>query len=308
MRTSRERAALPARVLLLASLSTAVALGGCGRDAGVTTASGADAADGSSATAADAAAPGMVPAARVEAAVAGALRQVTLLADSLDALLRPVPLLTPAQEALFRRYPSAQQLRRARALGVRPANEAEKLAALRDGRLVTLEDSTEYWVVRELDHSEPLLTPDARVLLGSIGERFHARLAAMGLPPFRLEVTSVMRTPASQAALRRVNPNAALGESTHEYGTTLDVAYASFAAPAQVALDFDLAGVEWLAPLVRRIAVALLETVAARNSRELQAVLGAVMIEVQREGMAMVTLEQLQPVYHFTVARRLAAP
>jgi hypothetical protein len=62
----------------------------------------------------------------------------------------------------------------------------------------------------------------------------------------------------------------------------------------------------WLQPRLERMAAAVFETVAARNSRELQAILGQVMIEVQSEGLAMVTLERLQPVYHFTVARRLA--
>jgi hypothetical protein len=276
-------------------------LSGCRNDAG------ADAAPGIDAMAADARSE-MVPRVRVEEALAVTLQRITALTDSLDALLRPVPLLTPAQEAAFRRYGNAQQLQRARVLGVRPDSEAEKLAAVRDGRLVALEHSTGLWVVRELDYSEPLVTPDTRVLLVTIGERFHARLGALGLPPFRLEVTSVMRTPVSQAALRRVNPNAALGESTHEFGTTVDVAYASFAAPVQLDVAFDLDGVEWLEPYADRIAAALLETVAARNSRELQAVLGSVMTAVQDEGLAMVTLERLQPVYHFTVARRLAEP
>jgi hypothetical protein len=287
--------------LVALPLLVVVPLSGCRSDAGVDAAPGVDAASAGARSE-------TVPRVRVEEALAVTLQRITALTDSLDALLRPVPLLTPAQEAAFRRYGNAQQLQRARVLGVRPDSEAAKLAAVRDGRLVALEDSTGLWVVRELDYSEPLVTPDARVLLVAIGERFHARLAALGLPPFRLEVTSVMRTPASQAALRRVNPNAAVGESTHEFGTTLDVAYASFAAPAQLDVAFDLDGVEWLEPYTDRIAAALLETVAARNSRELQAVLGSVMTAVQDEGLAMVTLERLQPVYHFTVARRLAEP
>jgi hypothetical protein len=289
--------ALPMTVLAL--------LCGCSHDTGTDT-SGQP---GATAAAAEAeAAAETVSRARVEEAMIMTLRHITQLTDSLDALLRPVPLLTPAQEVVFRRFSNAQQLQRARALGVRPSNEAEKLAAVRNGRLIALEDTTALWVVRELDYSEPLVTPAARALLVTIGERFHARLAGLGLPPFRLEVTSVMRTPGSQAALRRVNPNAALGESTHEFGTTLDVTYASFAAPAQHDLPFDLVGVEWLAPHMDRIAAALLESVAARNSRELQAVLGSVMTGVQDEGLAMVTLERLQPVYHFTVARRIAEP
>jgi hypothetical protein len=248
----------------------------------------------------------VVSRAAVERALDESLARLAALTDSLDALLRPVPLLTPAQEAEFRRYGNAQHLQRARALGVRPADEAQKLAALRDGRLVELEDSTWHWVVRELEFSEPLVVPAAHALLMEIGERFHARLDAMGLPPLRLEVTSVMRTPASQAALRLVNPNAALGESTHEYGTTIDVAYASFAAPATTPIEIHLEPeVAWLAPRLEHMAAALLETLAARNSRELQAILGHVMAELQREGAAMVTMERLQPVYHFTVARPL---
>jgi hypothetical protein len=250
--------------------------------------------------------PDLVSRQRVEAALDDALRRVGVVTDSLDALLRPVPLLTPAQEGVFRRYGNAQQLERARALGVRPASSAALEELRRAGRLVALEDTTAHWVVRRLEHSEPFVTPDARALLEEIGERFHRRLAGLGLPPFRLEVTSVMRTASSQDALRAVNPNAAMGESTHEYGTTLDVAYASFAAPADHGLEFALGEVSWLEPRVAGIAAAMLETVAARNSRELQAILGGVMAEVQAEGLAMVTLERLQPVYHFTVARRLA--
>lgn len=275
-------------------LLCAVAVSGCERDRQTATATAGEAED-------------VVTRTRVEAALDDTLDRFTTLTDSLDALLRPVPLLTPAQEAGFRRFGNAQQIQRARALGLRPADAAELAAAVRAGRLVELEDSNSLWVVRKLDYSDPFVTPDARALLVEVGERFQARLAGMGLPAFRLEVTSVLRTAAHQAALRRVNPNAAIGESTHEYGTTLDVVYASYAAPDPLPLDLPTADMAWLAPRLERVGAALLETLAARNSRELQAVLGHVMAEVQDEGLAMVTLERLQPVYHFTVARRLAS-
>jgi hypothetical protein len=48
----------------------------------------------------------------------------------------------------------------------------------------------------------------------------------------------------------------------------------------------------------------MLETAAARKSRELQALLGHVLSELQRSGDVLVTLERQQPVYHITVARR----
>jgi hypothetical protein len=244
----------------------------------------------------------------VEGVLSDALQRVRAVADSVDALFRPVPLLTPAQEAVFQRYGNAQQLARAQALGVQPRDAAARDAAVQAGRLVVLEDSTALWVVRELTHSEPLLTPDARALLVMIGERFQSRLAELGAPAYRVEVTSVLRTAESQAELRRTNPNAAAGQSTHEYGTTLDIAYNAYAAPATPDLDLDTAGAPWLQPYVETWASALLETVAARNGLELRAILGRVMAELQAEGAAMVTLERQQPVYHFTVARRLAAP
>lgn len=243
----------------------------------------------------------------VERVLDDAIRSLAQLSDSIDDILMPVPLLTPAQENVMRRFGNAAQLERARALGARPADSTQ-LAALRaDGRLVELEDSTPLWAVRRLEHSAPYVTPDAHALLTRIAERFQQRLAAIGLPPYRVEVTSVLRTPQSQADLRRTNPNAAMGTSTHEYGTTLDIAYSSFAAPHETTPTFDTAELPWLAPRLDVFARAGLEAAAARKSRELQAILGEVLINLQQAGDVMVTLERQQPVYHLTVARRLAA-
>lgn len=241
--------------------------------------------------------------AEVERVLDEAIARLAQLTDSIDDLLKPVPLLTPGQEAALRRFGNDAQLARARALGARPADGTE-LAALRAaGRLVELEDSTDLWAVRELEHSVALVTPDTRALLTRIAERFQQRLADMGLPPYRVEVTSVLRTAQSQADLRQTNPNAAGGMSTHEFGTTLDIAYSSFAAPLDPGLDLNMSGAEWLGPRVDWFASASLEAAAARKSRELQAILGAVLLELQQAGDVMVTLERQQPVYHLTIAR-----
>ena len=242
--------------------------------------------------------------AEVERGLDQAIARIAQLTDSIDDLLQPVPLLTPGQEAALRRFGNSAQLARARALGARPADRAE-LAALRAaGRLVELDDSTELWAVRELEHSEALVTPDTRAVLTRIAERFQQRLSDMGLPRYRVEVTSVLRTSESQADLRETNVNAAAGMSTHEFGTTLDIAYSSFAAPQDPGLDLDTSDAEWLAPRVDWFASASLEAAAARKSRELQAILGAVLLELQQAGDVMVTLERQQPVYHLTIARR----
>jgi hypothetical protein len=245
----------------------------------------------------------VVPRADVEASLDRALAGLSALADSIDDVLRPVPLLTPGEEAGLRRYSNADQLARARTLG-RRVTSAAILDSLRDaGDLVPLEDSTALWVVRDLEHSQPFATPALRTALGDIAGRFQQRLAALGLPPFRLEVTSALRTPELQAALRGTNPNAAAGVSTHEFGTTVDIAYSAFGAPVATDADSLAAGSAWLEPRLRRIATFVLEAAAARKSRELQAVLGHVLLQAQEDGTVMVTLERQQPVYHITLAR-----
>ncbi|HSJ32092.1 MAG TPA: DUF5715 family protein [Longimicrobiales bacterium] len=243
----------------------------------------------------------------VEEALDGAIARLAQLSDSINDILQPVPLLTPGQEAALRRFGNDAQLARARSLGARPADSVE-LAALRQaGRLIELEDSTDLWAVRELDHSAALITPDAHALLTRIAERFQQRITEMGMPRYRIEVTSVLRTGDSQSALRQTNPNAAAGTSTHEFGTTLDIAYSSFAAPREPQLGIDISDVPWLDARLKWFASASLEAAAARKSRELQAILGAVLLDLQQAGDVMVTLERQQPVYHITVARRLAA-
>jgi hypothetical protein len=226
-------------------------------------------------------------------------------AARIDSIFQPLPLLRPAQEDALRRFGNAEQLARARELGVGRLTPPERIAELRaEGALVTLED-TEHWVVRDLDYSQPLAVPSVHALLTEIGERFQARLADLDAPPYRIEVSSVMRTAEDQAALRRVNPNAALGESTHEFGTTVDVLYSAFAAPIRPIVEVDTGEADWMEPFLHRYAVVAAERVAGRRALELKAILGEVLLEMQNEGKVMVTLERLQPVYHMTVSRRL---
>jgi hypothetical protein len=226
------------------------------------------------------------------------LRRALARADSVEELLFPAPLMTPQEEASLRTASNDAQLARARQLGVRVTDQATMQRLVAEGRLVPLEEQTQLWTTRRLRSSLPYVTPDARALLVRIGERFQQKLGAMDLPRLRVEVTSVLRTPEDQAALRQTNPNASAGVSTHEFGTTFDLAYSGYAAPggpSDAAVD-DAA----------RVGALALERVAARYSRELQKVLGDVLRELQAEGLVMVTLERQQPVYHLTVARALA--
>lgn len=89
-----------------------------------------------------------------------------------------------------------------------------------------LESCKEYYL-DELTHSVPYLVPSAHKLLRSIGSAFNDSLQSRGGGNYRIKVTSVTRTPASVARLKRHNVNAS-ENSAHRYGTTFDISYAKF--------------------------------------------------------------------------------
>ena len=238
----------------------------------------------------------------VEVVLDREMARIDSAAAAVDEVFRPLPLLTPADEATLRRFGNAAQLGRARALGIeRGVGDAELERLLAAGELVRLEDG-DYWVVGSLDYSRALVVPAAHRMLEELGERFQERLADLGAPPFRFEISSILRSAAEQAALRRVNPNAALGESAHEYATTVDVLYSAFAAPVEPIVPVETGGRGELEPVLERYAAVASERVGGRRALELKAVLGEVLMEMQDEGRVMVTLERQQPVFHMTVA------
>jgi hypothetical protein len=240
----------------------------------------------------------------VRSALDREVARIRAVADSVDAIFQPLPLLRPADEAALQRHGNDAQLARARMFGISPnTNEAQLEDLVRAGRLVRLADSTDLWVVRKLDHSAPYVTPAAEMLLRELAGRFHEALGDLHAPRFRLEITSALRTAQNQEQLRLVNPNAARGPSTHQYGTTFDVAYNAFAAPARPLVKPTIAEAEWLGEHLETFSATTLEIVGARRSRELMAILGKVLIAMQNEGKVMVTLERLQPVYHMTATR-----
>lgn len=92
--------------------------------------------------------------------------------------------------------------------------------------LVPVISCREYYV-DNLTHSLPYLVPQAHDLLMDIGRNFNDSLRVRGGGDYRIKVTSVTRTPASLARLRRRNTNAS-DSSAHRYGTTFDISYAKF--------------------------------------------------------------------------------
>ncbi len=102
--------------------------------------------------------------------------------------------------------------------------ESQLDSLIEEGILVKIKPN-KYYNIRRLTHSYPYLTPEARDLLNLIGKRFQANLQAEGLPKYKFQISSLLRTIEFQRQLTRQNVNATYGLSAHYYGTTFDIAY-----------------------------------------------------------------------------------
>jgi hypothetical protein len=228
------------------------------------------------------------------AADSAALRtRVASTGDSVRGAFGRARPLGASEVAALRQDKNAMQIRTAQRLGIRVGGDARRAQLVREGRIVELNDSTEWWILRDMDHSVPFVTPDARAMLEQLGRRFHARLDSLGLPHYRMKVTSALRTDETQAELRRINSYASQTVSAHEFGTTIDVSHERFAAPA------GLAGGEMEAEV--------LDSIGKEHAKVLQAELGRAIAEMRDAGALHVMMENQQPVYHMTVARPFAA-
>lgn len=120
---------------------------------------------------------------------------------------------------------NATQLKAARAFGVPPVASREEAEQMKS-KLVRIAGNDRY-AVDSLTHSIPYLVPRASALLDTIGANFLDSLAAKGLNPNRILVTSVLRTEEDVKRLRRRNVNASKN-SCHAYGTTFDISWRRF--------------------------------------------------------------------------------
>ena len=242
-----------------------------------------------------------------------ALESVAARIDSVDAILGEQPPLTSNDRYQLRQHLNPKQVATARRLGVDPpADTAEVKQLLEEAALVELEDSTRYWTVRKLTHSFPYVTDDAHAMLTELGRRFQTRLDSLGLPPYRFEITSALRTAELQEDLRGGNPNAARSTSSHEFGTTVDIAYRDFSPPVQPAgtpfpatVDLTPDARRELADRLARQELDRLEELAAQRASNLKAILGGVLKEMQEEGANLPLYERSQAIFHITVAEEM---
>ena len=227
-----------------------------------------------------------------------------------EAAFAAVDSLSDREARLLRRSRNAAHVGTARRLGVAPVATDSALAAVGLGRsgLERLAGESPYYATRR---GRPALAPDALAALDAIGERFQERLSERGLPAFRYVVSSAFRTAEHQDRLRGVNANAARGTSSHEFGTTFDIAYRRYrAVPAGDAMNRVPAGLPtrvrlWLAAELNAAERAWAERAAVAHAGRLEAELGRALVDLEDAGVLLALREVRQPCFHVTVAQRL---
>ncbi|PAP80521.1 hypothetical protein B1759_03825 [Rubrivirga sp. SAORIC476] len=240
------------------------------------------------------------PSAGMTPAVDSLASYVTRLRSRFEQLREP----TSGEENRLRRpaTPSyTEHLDRADSLGVPPLDtEAELATHLRTGRLVPLVDN-EFYVVRILEHSKPFVRPVLRERLDEVGRRFQTALADAGLPPFRVTVSSALRTADLQRDLARTNRNATSGRSSHEYGASVDLVYTRYALWPTASDTLQVPFTDPAIPKAQRLASRWADDLAGTYDDRLFGALARVLGEMQDEGLLLVLLEDEQPVFHLTL-------
>lgn len=113
----------------------------------------------------------------------------------------------------------------AQRLGIEPIGSREEAEKL--GRKLKEISSNKYYQLDKLTHSIPFLVPKAKDLLETIGKNFLDSLEKKHISPYRVIVTSVLRTEGDITRLRKKNSNSS-DNSAHQYGTTFDISYVRF--------------------------------------------------------------------------------
>lgn len=133
------------------------------------------------------------------------------------------------------------------------------------GKLKSVPKKSKGYRVQNLEYSRPFLTGKAKTVLEKMGVRFAKESSG-----HYFTVSSITRTLDDQCRLRKVNPNASLGISSHNYGNSFDISYVRF--------DGKL-----------------------KYTPKLEKILGEVMEHYRKLGRILYIKEKQQACYHITV-------
>lgn len=90
------------------------------------------------------------------------------------------------------------------------------------GKFVKVKKKSRGYRLQALEYSRPYLVKKARTLLEKMAAKFATDTKSFFV------VSSVTRTLEDQCRLRKVNSNASLGISSHNYGAAFDISYVRF--------------------------------------------------------------------------------
>lgn len=102
-------------------------------------------------------------------------------------------------------------------------NTSQVQKYINKGKFHTVKKSGKGYKVQKLDYSRAYLVSKAKTTLEKIGSRFSKETKG-----HTFTVSSITRTLEDQCRLRKVNANASLGISSHNYGNSFDISYVRF--------------------------------------------------------------------------------
>ncbi|UOV00049.1 DUF5715 family protein [Chryseobacterium daecheongense] len=94
---------------------------------------------------------------------------------------------------------------------------------INNGKFHKVKKTAKGYRVQKLDYSRAYLVSKAKITLEKIGSRFSKETKG-----HTFTVSSITRTLEDQCRLRKVNSNASLGISSHNYGNSFDISYVRF--------------------------------------------------------------------------------
>lgn len=111
-----------------------------------------------------------------------------------------------------------------RSFGVKLLKDSKTVFTyINNGKFHKISKSGKGYRVQKLDYSRAWMVSKGKVMLERIGARFSKETKGKSFT-----VSSITRTLEDQCRLRKVNSNASLGISSHNYGNSFDVSYVRF--------------------------------------------------------------------------------
>ncbi|WP_050377413.1 DUF5715 family protein [Chryseobacterium sp. Hurlbut01] len=108
-------------------------------------------------------------------------------------------------------------------------NTSQVQKYINKGKFHTVKKTGKGYKVQKLEYSRPYLVSKAKATLEKIAARFSKETKG-----HTFTVSSITRTLEDQCRLRRVNSNASLGISSHNYGNSFDISYVRFNNKLQI--------------------------------------------------------------------------